>query len=175
MMMSAPEVTEFPQSLKKYVDLIGKEDVFRSLNSQILMMQSAVSDVPEGQEDTTYADSKWSIKEVLGHILDTERLLAYAVLRFSRGDSTPIPGFDAKLYVQNSNPGKASLYDFALSFGRIRETNLSMFKSLNEDQLAMKGIMNGEETTVKALIYVIAGHSLHHINFIKRTYLPLFD
>jgi hypothetical protein len=173
--MTPPLNNEYPESFKKYVELIGNEDVFKLLGSHILSVQSSISEIPEGYEDFTYSEGKWTLKEVLGHIIDTERMLSYAVLRFSRGDKTPIPGFDAKAYVSNSNPGKTTLYDLEISFGRIRDTNLSLFKSLEESQLEATGTMNGEEISVKALLYIIAGHTQHHINFIRRNYVLLFE
>jgi hypothetical protein len=174
-LMQAPETSECPESLRKYVSIIGDEDVLKVLTSQILSIQSSISEVPEEEEDFSYMDGKWTLKEVLGHILDTERMLAYAVLRFSRGDKTPIPGFDSKAYVAHSNPNRTTLYDLALSFGRIRDTNISLFKSLDEEQLSMTGIMNDELISVKAIIYVIAGHTQHHINVIKRNYVAMFE
>lgn len=171
MNMKKPEAHEYPEYFKSYIDLVKDEDVFRALESQILAMQAFLSEIPEDKENYTYAEGKWTLKEVIGHILDTERIFAYRALRFARNDKTELPGFDEQDYVLNSNARNSSLYELAHGFGLLRETNLFLFRSFTNEMLDRKGVANGKEVSVRALIYIVAGHAMHHINVIRRKYL----
>lgn len=175
MNIKRPLPTEFPEYFADYIKLVENKDVFRAMELQILSMQAFLSEIPEERENFIYAEGKWTLKEVIGHVLDTERILAYAALRFSRNDKTDIPGFNAQEYVKHSKVQGVSLYDLAHDFGRMRDTNLALFRAMSEEQLDYRGRLNEKVVTVRALIYFIAGHSLHHINVIRRKYLVISD
>lgn len=175
MMIKRPGPSEFPAFFGEYIDLVKNENVFRAMETQILSMQAFLSEIPVEREDYTYEEGKWTLKEVIGHILDTERILAYAALRFARNDNTEIPGFDARNYVNHSGANERSLYELAHEFGRVRDNNLALFRTFTETELARTGRLNGKEVSVRALVYFIAGHALHHIHFIKKKYLVLIE
>lgn len=167
-----PQPGEFSKYHETYISLI-KGDVTKELEKQILQMQSIISNIPVEKENYRYAEGKWTIKEVLGHIIDTERIMAYRMLGIARNDKTRFPGFDENTYVANANFSDRSLYDLAHEFGIVRDSNLILIKSFNEDTLKRKGISNEVEVSVRALVYIIAGHVTHHLKVIKERYLGL--
>lgn len=169
--MKRPSENEFPPYYKYYVDLIKGHSAIKALENQILDVQSLISDIPSEREDYAYAEGKWTIKEVLGHVIDTERILAYRALRFARNDNTELSGFDENKIIQYGNFNKRSLYDLAHEFGVVRESNIILFKHFDEEALERRGIANGREVSVRALIYFIGGHQIHHTNVIKEKYL----
>jgi hypothetical protein len=169
--MKRPQPTDYPAYYESYISQVKGDNVLRALEDQILMMQNILSDIPEEKEDFTYAEGKWTLKEVIGHIIDTERIMAYRALRFSRNDSTELPGFDQDTYVSAADFNKRSLYDLAHEFGVVRESNIILFKSFDEEALNRKGIANGKEITVRALVYIVAGHAVHHLNVLRQKYL----
>ncbi len=175
MKIKRPEAAEYPEYFNSYIGLIKGDDVVRLMESQILSMQAFLSEIPEDREDYTYEEGKWTLKEVLGHIIDTERVMSYRALRFARNDNTELPGFDEKMYVKYADFNKRSVYDLAHEFGLVRESNLALIRSFDEDALNRKGIANGKEVTVRALVYIIAGHTMHHMNVIRSRYLTLLD
>jgi hypothetical protein len=175
MKISRPDKSEYPEYFETYIKLVKDDNVFRFMESQILGMQAFLSEIPEDKEAFTYSEGKWTLKEVFGHVIDTERIMSYRALRFARNDKTPLAGFDEKEYVKHSNFNDRSIYELAHEFGLVREANLAMFKSFDEAALSRKGIANDNELSVKALIYVIAGHTMHHMNVIRSKYLVLLD
>lgn len=169
--MTRPQKNEYPAYYESYIAQVKSDNVIRVLEDQILTMQNILSDVPEEKEDFTYAEGKWTMKEVIGHVIDTERIFAYRALRIARNDKTPLPGFDQDTYVPNGNFNKRSLYDLAHEFGVVRESNIILFKSFDEEILSRTGIANEKEISVRALLFIVAGHAIHHLNVIKQRYL----
>jgi hypothetical protein len=111
------------------------------------------------------------VKEVIGHMIDTERVLAYRAMRFARKDKTPLPGYDENFFVANANFQKQTLSGLAHEFAIVREANLSLFKVWDEEVLSQIGIANNLQVSVRAILYMIAGHATHHMNVIKWKYL----
>jgi len=169
--MKRPQQNEYPSYYEPYISQVSGDSVLRALEGQILTMQNILSDIPDGKEDFTYAEGKWTLKEVIGHIIDTERIMAYRALRFARNDNTELPGFDQDTYVTAGNFNDRSLYDLAHEFGVVRESNIILFKSFDEAALNRKGTANGKEITVRSLVYIVAGHAVHHLNVIKQRYM----
>jgi uncharacterized damage-inducible protein DinB len=120
--------------------------------------------------DHAYAPGKWTVKEVIGHICDAERIFAYRALRFSRGDSTELPGFDENAYVANSNFRSRTMEDLLEELWAVRAATLSLAKYLPESALSMRGSANGAPVTVRALLYIIAGHERHHLGILRERY-----
>ncbi len=127
--------------------------------------------VPVEKEEYRYAEGKWTVKEVLGHICDTERILGYRALCIARGEQKELPGFDENHYVSNGYFNKRSLYDLAHEFSIVRESNIALFKSFDENILDKKGTANKNIMSVRSILFMIAGHEKHHINVIKERYL----
>lgn len=170
-MISKPQPTDYPDYFENYINLVKPNNVLKTLQDQVLSMQAFLSAIPEDKEDFSYADGKWTLKEVVGHIIDTERIMGYRALRFARGDYRELAGFDEKSYIQNSNFNNRTLYDLAHEFAVVRESNIILIRNLPEECLDNKGTANGKEISVRSLIYVIAGHAMHHLNVIKTRYL----
>jgi hypothetical protein len=169
--MKRPEPIEYPGYYKNYVELVRNNDVIKELKDQILNIQAVISEIPEEKEGYAYAEGKWTIKQVIGHIIDTERILGYRAMRFARKDKTVLPGFDENAYVANSNFNKRTLYDLGHEFAIVREANLAMFRTFNEEELNQLGTANGIDVSVRAIIFMIAGHAIHHLNVLKTKYL----
>lgn len=175
MKIKRPNSSDYPAYYEPYVKLVSDDNVLRLMESQILAMQAFLSEIPEDKEDWTYEEGKWTLKEVIGHVIDTERIMAYRALRFARNDKTELPGFDEKTYVQHGDFNKRSLYDLAHEFAVVREATLYLFRNLDEAALERKGTASGKEVSVRGLIFIVAGHAMHHINVIKSRYLTLID
>jgi len=169
--MKHPEKNEYPEYFEQYIKLIPGENVIRALESQMLELQALVSDLPSEKEDYSYEPGKWTIKEVIGHLIDCERVFGYRVLRFARGDSQALAGFNEKLYVPAGKFNKRSFYDLAHEFSVLREANIILCKNLGEEELSKRGTADNLEMTARALIFSIAGHSAHHVRTIKSRYL----
>ena len=125
----------------------------------------------EADGDLRYAPDKWSLKEVLGHLNDTERIMSYRALRISRGDTTPIEGFEQDDYVRNGPFARRALADLIEDYIAVRRATISLFRNLDDSAWTRRGIANKNEVTVRALAYIIAGHELHHRGIIDEKYL----
>jgi uncharacterized damage-inducible protein DinB len=169
--MKHPEKSEYPEYHEQYIRLIPGENVVRALESQMLELQALVSDLPSDKEDYAYAPGKWTIKEVIGHLIDCERIFGYRILRAARGDQQSLPGFDEKTYVPAGKFNKRTFYDLAHEFSVLREANIILFKSLDEEALSRTGAADGNDMSVRAQIFSVAGHSAHHVRTIKSRYL----
>ena len=169
--MRKPFATEHPVYYQKYIDLINSPDIIKELDNQVMDFQELITDITEEKENYSYAPGKWTPKEVIGHIIDTERIMAYRALCFARKDKASLPGFDENDYVKNANFSKRSLNSLAQEFALIRESNIALFKVFDEETLNEMGIANGNNVSVRAIIFMIAGHAQHHINVIKSKYL----
>lgn len=169
--MIRPKPSEYPKHFESYISSIKGNDGIKALEDQIIKMQSLIGDIPEELENTAYEEGKWTIKEVLGHVTDAERVFGYRALRFARGDKQQLPGFDEVSYVKNGNFNNRTLYNLAHEFGVIRESNISLFRGLEPADFDKTGIANTYTITVRALVYIIAGHFEHHYKIIKTLYL----
>ena len=169
--MRKPELNEHPPYYTYYINLVKIEQGVKALENQIIEMQQFIGSVPVELEECKYAEGKWTIKEVLGHICDVERILGYRALCIARGEQIELPGFDEDRYVETGLFNKRSLYDLAHEFSIVRESNIAMFKSFDETALNRSGTANKNKMTVRAILFMIAGHEKHHINVIKERYL----
>ena len=169
--MKRPEETEHPVYYKHYIDLVKSDNIIKVLSEQVIDFQELISEISEENENQAYAPGKWTPKEVIGHIIDTERILAYRALCFARKDKTPLSGFNENNYVMNANFKNRTLYDLAQEFAVLRESNITLFRSFDTEALNQAGNANGTEVTVRAILFMLAGHAVHHINVIKLKYL----
>lgn len=168
-MINKPQPDEHAPYHGEYISLVGNGPILETLHSQQESVYNFFMSLAD-KADYTYAEGKWTIKEVLGHIIDTERTLAYRVLCFSR-QGKELPGFDQDAYVQHATFKTRSLHDLANEYKAVRQANLYLFGSLSQHQQIQKGLASGNPVSVRALVYIIAGHELHHINIIKEKYL----
>jgi hypothetical protein len=169
--MRRPEPSEYAAFYAGYISKVDGRNVIREMQEQLLELQELVSLIPEDKENYAYAPGKWTIKEVIGHIIDTERVMAYRAMRISRKDKTNLPGFDENVYINNSNFNSRSLYDLGHEFALVREGNVAMVKSFSEEMIAEMGIANNKDVSVRALIFILVGHAAHHIAVIRERYL----
>lgn len=169
--MKRPDPSEYPEVYQGYIDLVKSDNIIKELRDQVLNIQAIISTIPEEKEDFSYAPGKWSIKEVIGHIIDAERVQGYRAMRYARKDKTPLPGYDENMFVANANFKKQTLYGLGHEFAIVREANLALFKVWDEEALSQIGRGNELNCSVRAILFMIAGHATHHINVIKTKYL----
>jgi hypothetical protein len=169
--MKKPSTNEHPAYYTYYINLVNSVHGVKALESQIIEMQQFIGAVPIELEEYSYAPGKWTIKEVFGHICDVERILGYRALCIARGEEKELPGFDENKYVLAGNFNQRSLYDLAHEFSLVRESNIAMFKNFDESIFDKMGIANKNNMSVRAILFMIAGHEKHHINIIKERYL----
>ena len=166
-----PGPSDYNSYYDRYISLIGDGDIIEILEEQRKTSEKFLKTFTEEQGNYSYADGKWTVKEVLGHVIDTEKIMAYRALSFARGEKQSLPGFEQDDYVAESNFNKRSLADLINEFITIRESNIILFKSFNEEILIRRGTASESEVTVLALIYIIAGHEKHHMKFLKERYV----
>jgi uncharacterized damage-inducible protein DinB len=166
-----PDATEYDPYYQKYISLVPREDVVATLSRQLEETLSTLRVLTEIQADSRYAPDKWSIKELVGHLIDSERIFAYRALRFARNDQTPLPGYEQDDYVRAGNFGSRSMRDLADEFEQLRRANLSLFRSLDDEAWLRRGTANDAEVSVRALAYILAGHETHHMQILRTRYL----
>jgi hypothetical protein len=167
-----PQPTEYAAYYEKYVSLVPGTDILGVLEAQGMLMTQLLGARSEREGNFRYAPDKWTVKEVVGHISDTERIFAYRALRISRNDKTPIEGFEQDDYVKNGGFNDRTLVDLAGEFSQVRGATLALFLGLGGDAWQRRGAANKNEVTVRALAFIIAGHELHHRRILEEKYLP---
>lgn len=170
-MLKRPDLEEFPVYMRSYVQLIPEGDIIQTLNGQLASTLKIFSAVTEKQAEYRYAEGKWSLSEVLGHLTDTERIMSYRILRIARGDKSPLMGFDENVYVQEASFYERTIADLLEDYQNVRRATISLLKGLPQKSLQNKGNANGFEVTVETIAYMIAGHELHHLKIIQEKYL----
>jgi len=166
-----PQPGEYSPYHEHYISLVLGNDVLTALEDQRRQMVLLLSGRTEADGDLRYAPEKWSLKEVLGHMNDTERIMSYRALRISRGDATPIEGFEQDDYVRNSPFARRSLADLIEDYIAVRRATISLLRNLDEPAWTRRGVANKNEVTVRALAFIIAGHELHHRRILEEKYL----
>lgn len=161
---------EYPAIFEKYIETIVK-NAEEELVSQLDEFPTFILSIPEEKGTFSYAEGKWTIKEILCHILDTERVMAYRALRFARNDMTALAPFEQDEFVANGRHNERTLESIAAEFMYIRNGNIIFFKSLNEQELERKGMASDRLISVRALMYIIAGHLNHHRLILQERYL----
>jgi hypothetical protein len=169
--MTRPDSTEHAPYFGKYIALVPDGEIVATLGNQIEETLDLLGGLSEAQGDLRYAPGKWSVKEVIGHLIDAERIFAYRALRFARNDQTPLAGFDENSYAANSSFGSRALADLAEEFKLVRGSNIYLFKHLDDEAWSRHGVSNQNEISVRALAWITAGHELHHREIIRSRYL----
>jgi hypothetical protein len=168
--IARPEPGEYAPYYDRYISLVPGSDILGALDSQRRQMMLLLSGRDESDGDFRYAPDKWSAKEVLGHVCDTERIMSYRALRIARGDRTPIEGFEQDDYVRNSPFGQRPLAEVIEDYIAVRRATLTLLRNLDDAAWARRGIANKNEISVRALAYLIAGHELHHRRILEEKY-----
>lgn len=167
-----PEKDEYSDYYEQYISLVPNGDIVGTLESQRLQMMQLLAARSERDGNFRYAPDKWSVKEVLGHISDTERIFAYRALRMARGDKTPTEGFEQDDFVRGGGFGERTLAGLAEEFASVRNATLALFRSLSEEAWLRRGIANKKEISVRALAFIAAGHEVHHRRILDERYFP---
>lgn len=166
--MNRPQPNEYPIWGETYISKVDRE-IFETLNEQIDAIP-ALFRANTDKADYAYAEGKWTLKEMLGHMIDTERILVYRMTCFARNETQALPGFDEDDYVINARFAQREFEDLIEEFTALRKANLYLFRSFNETELNRKGIASGREINVKSILYIIAGHIIHHVSVLKERY-----
>lgn len=171
-MINKPQPGEYPPFATGYIALaIAHDDVLKLLTDLMESTAATFSSLPADKGDYRYAPGKWSIKEMLGHIIDTERVFGYRALCISRGEQQNLPGFEQNDYVENSEAAKRTMPDLIAEFKTVRQSNLYFLRSLSTQQANRLGLSNSNPVSVRGLAHMIAGHELHHLNILRDRYL----
>jgi len=168
--IARPQPDEYAPYYARYISLVQGEDILGTLDQQRRQTMMLLSGRDEQDGDFRYAPDKWSAKEVLGHVCDTERIFAYRALRISRADATPIEGFEQDDYVRNGPFAHSSLSDLVEDFIAVRRASISLLRNLDEAAWLRRGTANKNEVSVRGIAYIIAGHELHHRGILEEKY-----
>jgi uncharacterized damage-inducible protein DinB len=169
--MKRPGQDEYLPYYETYVKLVGDGDIIGILESQIRETASLLRAVPDSRRSYRYAEGKWSINEVLGHLIDTERIFSNRALRFARGDATPLPGFEQDDYVRAAGFDRYPLSELIQEYEGVRRDTCALYRHLSEEATSRRGTANNAEVSVRALAYITAGHELHHRGVLQRLYI----
>ena len=169
--IARPEEGEYLPYYGKYISLVPDGDLLETLRGQIAETLALLRAIPEARASHRYAPGKWSIKEVVGHMADVERVMAYRALRVARDDKTPLPGFDENAYVPAANFERRSLASLANELAQVRSATIAFLETLDAVAAARQGTANNAPISARALAYIIAGHERHHVALLRERYL----
>lgn len=166
-----PDATEYAPYYGTYIGKVPEADLLQTLESQRRDTQRLLAGLSEQQALHRYAPGKWSIKEVVGHLADSERVFAYRALRFARADETPLASFDEQAWTPAGKFDARSLQDLAAELDVVRHATIALFGGFDPEALPRRGIASGKPVSVRALAWIIAGHERHHIALVRERYL----
>ncbi len=168
-----PEISEFAPHAKGYVDLVQGDDVIGVLRNQIESTSSLLQQIGDRRAtEFTYAPGKWTVKQIVGHLSDTERIFTYRALRIARNDRTPLPSFHQDGYVAAADANSRTLEDLIDELRAVRESSLFLFKSLPREAWMRQGEVSEKVLTVRGIAFTLVGHELHHYDILRERYLP---
>ena len=164
-------VNEYASFYAPYINALGEVNLMEELEISLHDFIRFVQNIPMDKFDYRYAAGKWNIKEIIQHVIDTERIFAYRALRISRNDETPLPGFDENYYIANTEASNRSIQDLLTEFSAVRHSNLFLFKSLSDEQFKRIGIASNAAVSVRAIGFIMIGHQKHHQKVFEERYL----
>jgi hypothetical protein len=165
-----PQTGEYNSYYGRYIDLATEDDIVAALDAQSRETASVLGGLSEAQAAYRYEPDKWSVKQLVGHVIDAERIFAFRALAFARGETTPLPGFDQDPYVANAGSDDRSIADLAEEFATVRKANVMMFRALSEEAWKRSGIASENPISVRALAYILLGHERHHLRILRERY-----
>jgi uncharacterized damage-inducible protein DinB len=169
--MDRPAADECHDYYRTYTDLVPEGDVLATLAAAPDALEQALSTIEPSRETFAYAADKWTIRELVGHVVDTERVFAARALHIARGDPAPLPGMEQDDWVRDSNAGGRALADLLAEFRELRSANVRLFASFDTETLSRRGVASEMEFTVRAIVHILAGHELHHRQVLAERYL----
>lgn len=164
-------ISEYSEFNATYIKAAGNVDMIEELEICLHDFIRFVQNIPMDKFDYRYAEGKWTIKDIIQHIIDTERIFAYRALRISRNDKTPLPGFEENDYVDNTNANERNLQGLLTEMAVVRQATLSLFKSFSKEQLMRIGTASNNEISVRAIGFIVVGHQKHHQKVFQERYL----
>jgi hypothetical protein len=165
------DLARVPEYYHRYISHVINEELNTAFKDHLTDLSSLLQSIPENKWTYRYAEGKWSVKELVQHIIDAERIFAYRALCFARKDETPLPGFDENSYADNSGADKRSSSELMEELRTVQRSTAQMFASFDGEQLDHTGSANGKSVYVKAIGYILIGHSLHHKKILQERYL----
>jgi hypothetical protein len=169
-MNNRPDKDDYGPFYQNYIDQVPEGDILQLLDENSLRFVTKLKDLSKTEWDHSYQSGKWTVKEIIMHIIDTERIMSYRALRVARGDSTPLPGFEQDDYVQNMEISLRSSSSIIKEFKSVRASTETLFHNLERGAWNQRGVASGYPITVNALAYIIIGHIYHHLNVLKEKY-----
>jgi uncharacterized damage-inducible protein DinB len=169
--LSRPRPDEYTPDYEDYVSLVPEPEILPVLERQLEEWTAVLAGIPEERGDYRYAPGKWTIRQLVGHVLDLERIYACRALRFARNDATPLPGYDQDAYVEADCLAGATVADLAAELTHTRRSNLLFLRRLDPEAWLRRGTADGKEFTVRALAWCLAGHPRHHLRVLTSRYL----
>jgi DinB superfamily len=170
--MARPEPDEYAPYYGKYVALVPEDKILPAMEATLAETLALLRDVSDHDASVLHPPYTWSIKQVVGHLTDTERVFGYRALRFARADSTPLPGFDENLYARSASFDRHPLAVLTAELDLVRQSHIALFKNLARDNWSRRGIANSNEISVRALAFIIVGHHRHHHAIVRRRLDP---
>ncbi len=170
--MPKPNPGTYPAYFDNYIKKVEPDSVKEAIEKYSAPLLEFFSNIPRDKQDYSYAEGKWTLKELLQHVIDAERIFAYRALRIARKDQTPLPGFDENSYNAAAKANDRSWNELVEEFTAVRKSTDLLFKSFNEEQLNASGITNESPNTVNAIGFIVLGHLIHHKNIVQERYLP---
>jgi uncharacterized damage-inducible protein DinB len=164
-------VNEYSEFIATYIKAIENAELLEELEISLHDFIKFVQNIPMDKFDYRYAEGKWTIKDIIQHIIDAERIFGYRALRISRNDKTPLSGFEENDYVENTNANSRSIQELLTEFSAVRHSNLLLFKSFSDEQLTRMGIASNHPISVRALGFLMIGHQKHHQRVFQERYL----
>ena len=166
-----PNMTEVPDFYKNYIKIVPENNVLEVLEKHLIDIPRFFKNIPGEKLAVPYAPGKWTIKDILLHLIDSERVMSYRALSFARKDKTMLPGFEQDDYVKNAGALGRDMSAMIREFEQQRMSTIALFKSFDDDMLQQTGEANNSVLSVLMLAFIIAGHEIHHVTFIKNNYL----
>jgi DinB family protein len=166
--MSRPVPTEYAPYYEKYIALVPEDDILEAMKSAVETGLAFLAGVSETEASVCHPPYTWTIKQVVGHLTDSERVFGYRALRFARGDSTPLPGFDENAYANGIRLDDIPLGDLLAEFASLRRSHVALFEHLPKEAWQRRGLANNAEISVRALAYILIGHERHHVAILRK-------
>lgn len=169
--ITAPQSSEYDEFFNRYIDNVNTDDLLTALAASEEYIVNFMLSLKEQQLNYRYQPGKWTIKEMLVHMADTERIFAYRALRFARNDKTDLPGFDENTYAEESKAGARPITSILAEYAAARQATIELYKGFDDEMLGRTGTASGRSVSVRTLGFAILGHEIHHLNIIKQRYL----
>jgi hypothetical protein len=166
-----PQIGEYGSDYQRYIDLATEDDIVAALDAQSHETATLLGGISEQQAAHRYEPGKWSVKQLVGHVTDGERIFAYRALRIGRGDTTPLPGFEQEPYVANAASDDRSISDLAEELAAVRRANVMMLRALPSEAWSRVGTASDSPISVRALAFIMLGHERHHLRILRERYL----